>query len=90
MIFFSRSKKDKTNDKRDTSEDKRNNETDSPGLNRLDSVRKIFFYLKSLNLFIKKGEYKPMVDQDFQMYLDEIRSQISNIPLSEQISNLAR
>jgi hypothetical protein len=31
-----------------------------------------------------------MTDQDFQMYLDEIRPQVANAPLSEQISTLAR
>jgi hypothetical protein len=31
-----------------------------------------------------------MPDQDFQMYLDEIRPHISNIPLAEKISILAR
>ncbi len=31
-----------------------------------------------------------MTDQDFQMYLDEIRPHIYNAPLSEQISTLAR
>jgi hypothetical protein len=31
-----------------------------------------------------------MADQDFQMYLDEIRPQIAKVPLSEQVSTLAR
>lgn len=37
-LNFSRSKKDKTNDKRDASEDKKNNETDTTGVNSADSV----------------------------------------------------
>ncbi|CAF3163521.1 unnamed protein product [Rotaria socialis] len=37
-----------------------------------------------------KSGYKQTIDQDFQMYLDEIHPQILRVPLSEQISTLAR
>ncbi|CAF1513712.1 unnamed protein product [Rotaria magnacalcarata] len=69
----SRSKKDKTSDKRDSSEDKKHSERES----------------SEANADLKAG-YKQTIDQDFQMYLDEIRPQISKVPLSEQISTLAR
>jgi hypothetical protein len=42
-------------------------------------------------LNIKKSkDYTPTADLDFQMYLDEIRPQMAKVPLSEQISILAR
>lgn len=34
--------------------------------------------------------YKTTPDLDFQMYLDEIHPQVAKVPLSEQISTLAR
>lgn len=70
----SRSKKDKTSDKRDQSEDKRHSENDLSGKTGSDS----------------KSVYKLTIDEDFQMYLDEIRPQITKKSLSEQISTLAR
>ena len=50
-----------------------------------------FIWYFNLSIFyIKKSGYKPTTDQDFQMYLDEIRPQIAQVPLSEKISTLAR
>ncbi|CAF5002645.1 unnamed protein product [Rotaria sp. Silwood1] len=69
-----RTKKDKTNEKRDLSEDKKHSEKDVSGTNNSDS----------------KSGYKLTTDQDFQMYLDEIQPQVTKVPLSEQISTLAR
>jgi hypothetical protein len=92
-INFSRSKKDKTSDKRDVSEDKKNNETDASGTNSSYMVGISFFFISIFDLFIfyvKKSGYKTTTDEDFQMYLDEIRPQIAKVPLSEQISTLAR
>ncbi|CAF0826069.1 unnamed protein product [Rotaria sordida] len=70
----SRSKKDKTSDKRDVSEDKKHTEKDLSGVTSSNS----------------KSGYKPTADPDFQMYLEEIQPQIIRVPLSEQISTLAR
>ncbi|CAF0827367.1 unnamed protein product [Rotaria sordida] len=70
----SRSKKDKTSDKRDVSEDKKPTEKDLSGVTSSNS----------------KSGYKPTADPDFQMYLEEIQPQIIRVPLSEQISTLAR
>ncbi len=51
------------------------------------------FFISIFDLFIfyvKKSGSKTTTDEDFQMYLDEIRPQIAKVPLSEQISTLAR
>ncbi|CAF1281159.1 unnamed protein product [Didymodactylos carnosus] len=36
------------------------------------------------------GTYKPIIDKEFQMYVNEVRSQLSSLTLPEQISALAR
>jgi len=91
-INFSRSKKDKTSDKRDVSDDKKNSETDLSGTYGSDMVRILFFIsiFDSFIFYVKKSGYKTTTDQDFQMYLGEIRPQIVKAPLAEQISTLAR
>lgn len=73
-LNFSRLKKDKTAEKRDASEDKKANEIDQSTPSGTHA----------------KPTYKPIADTDFQMYLDEIRPQIDKVPLSEQVSTLAR
>jgi hypothetical protein len=87
---FSRSKKEKTSEKRDASEEKKNSDADLPGTNEIDLVRKFSFFGPVSIFYVKKSGYKPTNDQDFQMYFDEIRPHISKVPLSEQISNLGR
>lgn len=93
---FSRLKKEKTTEKRDASEDKKTNEIDPATTTGTHAVKlwsgNFIFNRKYLffSLSIKKPTYKPIADTDFQMYLDEIRPQISKAPLSEQVSTLAR
>jgi len=55
-------------------------------------VRILFFIsiFDSFIFYVKKSGYKTTTDQDFQMYLGEIRPQIVKAPLAEQISTLAR
>ena len=94
LFDFSRSKKDKTNDKRDATEEKKNAETEVPANEVYDPVRNfsLISIFSHIRLFsnLQKAGYKPQPDLDFQMYLDEIRPLIYNVPLSEQISTLAR
>ena len=90
---FSRPKKEKTNEKRDIPDDKKNTENEVPETNVNDSVGySLLIYFIFIRFFfqIKKSGYKPTNDQDFQMYLDEIRPHLSKTPLSEQVSTLAR
>jgi hypothetical protein len=90
---FSRSKKDKTNEKKDISDDKKNTENEVPETNVNDSVGYsllIYFAFNGFFFQIKKSGYKPTTDHDFHMYLDEIRPHLSKTPLSEQVSTLAR
>ncbi len=56
LFDFSRSKKDKTSDKRDASEEKKNAETDVSATDGTDSVRKFHSYLTCFYLSI--FEYK--------------------------------
>ncbi|CAF1328260.1 unnamed protein product [Adineta steineri] len=70
----SKTKKEKPTDKKAAAEDKKNAEVDSSVTSGTDS----------------KVGYQPTSDQDFLMYLDEIRPQITKKPLAEQIPILAK
>ncbi|CAM4801502.1 unnamed protein product [Rotaria magnacalcarata] len=76
----SKEKEGKIRSKKDKTSDKRDSSEDKKHSERESS---------EANADLKAG-YKQTIDQDFQMYLDEIRPQISKVPLSEQISTLAR
>ncbi|CAF4111099.1 unnamed protein product [Rotaria socialis] len=76
----SKEKEGKTRAKKDKTSDKRDSSEDKKHGERESS---------ETTADLKSG-YKQTIDQDFQMYLDEIHPQILRVPLSEQISTLAR